>query len=76
MISDSGMMLKIKLQTEFAHTMADNSDPNLTIAEGLPYLGFIDVRICLVETGNDLGLLSESENGRSGGHSGRGTGKK
>ncbi len=47
------MMLKIKCQTELADPVADDPDPNLAVAEGLPCFRSIEVGSCLVKAGND-----------------------
>jgi hypothetical protein len=60
------MMLKTELQTEFAHTMADNADPNLAVAKRLPDLCCVNIGFRLVKTGNTLGRPSVTEHGTSG----------
>ena len=57
------MMLQSELQTESANAMADNSNPDLAVAEGLPGLCCVDVGFRLVKTGNNLGALSQTEYG-------------
>jgi hypothetical protein len=63
---DVGMMLEAELQAELTNTMADNSNPDLAVAKGLPDFCFVIIRFCLVKTGDIFSSLSETEYGTSG----------
>ena len=71
-----GMVLEVERQTELADAVADDPDPNLAVAEGLPFLGAVKVGLGLVKTGNGPGSLGGIEQGASGGSSGSGDGQE
>ena len=60
------MMLEIKCQAKLADPVADDPDPNLAVAEGLPCFRSIEIGFGLVKTGNVLGSLSGIEQGSCG----------
>ena len=73
---DVGMILEVERQTELADAVADDPDPDLAVAEGLPLLRSVVVGFCLVKAGNALGRLSAIDQGTSGGSSRSGRGQE